>query len=502
MGAEGAEDKAVYAGAARQAIGFLIIFCWQVVGVNLFRWDGWAKSQWALKDRNGSYTMAGSALYACLGLLLIVLRLCPPALVKPRHAASKLMVGKSFTRNCPDWYREYATQVIARWIDDTLSVVYCCLALKLICRFVPWALELSSYIVPSLGSFSYIVPSWGSLLSPQHKVEVYNRVFEISTQVMFTINAILFGRMLLLIKHPSHKRVTIPPSPEDALRGAAIPWRPLIWFIVVQRKPKLRTQSMRFLLLDKCLTCAIYASMAVPVLRLLNLRLQTVLAVGGVGGLAIGLALQNLVQNLISGILIYINSSVCEGLEVELVEAKCGGVVSKVGWFNTKVNRYDGMRVLVPNRRILDGTVVDKTNKCFRLCDEQLLVIMADARALDRLVSNVQAMLRDDAAVLQARDVIRIRDAHEGNIKIYPPQFIFQGWSDYGAKFRIIAYFSPRLQTDAFLREKSRLLLALNQQVGALGGAVGFSGFSGGPLRPPAGSLSSAVTAEELEPAG
>ena len=42
--------------------------------------------------------------------------------------------------------------------------------------------------------------------------------------------------------------------------------------------------------------------MKVP-LRLINIQLRTVLAVGGVGGLAIGLALQNLVQNLISGIL-------------------------------------------------------------------------------------------------------------------------------------------------------------------------------------------------------
>ena len=38
-------------------------------------------------------------------------------------------------------------------------------------------------------------------------------------------------------------------------------------------------------------------------LRLINVQLRTVLAVGGVGGLAVGLALQNLVQNLISGML-------------------------------------------------------------------------------------------------------------------------------------------------------------------------------------------------------
>ena len=48
------------------------------------------------------------------------------------------------------------------------------------------------------------------------------------------------------------------------------------------------------------------------------------------------------------------------------------GLISKVGWFNTTVNGYEGTRVTVPNRRILDGTVIDKTNKRFRVCQKQL----------------------------------------------------------------------------------------------------------------------------------
>ena len=45
----------------------------------------------------------------------------------------------------------------------------------------------------------------------------------------------------------------------------------------------------------------------------------------------------------------------------------------QVGWFNTTVNGYEGTRVTVPNRRILDGTVIDKTNKRFRVCQKYLV---------------------------------------------------------------------------------------------------------------------------------
>ena len=47
-------------------------------------------------------------------------------------------------------------------------------------------------------------------------------------------------------------------------------------------------------------------------------------------------------------------------------------VDAQVGWFNTTVNGYGGARVTVPNRRILDGTVVDKTNKRYRVCQAKL----------------------------------------------------------------------------------------------------------------------------------
>ncbi|CAE7354311.1 ynaI [Symbiodinium natans] len=194
-------------------------------------------------------------------------------------------------------------------------------------------------------------------------------------------------------------------------------------------------------------------------LRLINIQLRTVLAVGGVGGLAIGLALQNLVQNLISGILIYTNATICEGLEVELQDVKLQGVVSEVGWFNTTVNGYDGTRVTVPNRRILDGTVIDKTNKRFRVCQKQLVVTFDDPSRLAELVYAVQEDLRNNPFVLQKASVLRIRTANRGHIKIYEPQFAFAGWSEFGAQFFLRAYMEKSLQGDRFLNQQSKLLI-------------------------------------------
>jgi len=351
-----------------------------------------------------------------------------------------------------------------------MTVVQNSLAIKLILHGLPWFLKLLCEVfVPNLHGVKF--------LSAQSRIGAYHAAIGLTNQLVWIIAAYLLGTMLLRLIHVDVQEVKVPKKEADALRGAAFPWKHLAWFISVRSaSAKLRASRMRLLLLDKMLTCAIWCGMAVPVLNLLHIKIRTVLAVGGVGGLATGLALQNLVQNLISGILIYINGSVCEGLEVVLSGEKVSGVVASVGWFNTLVNQYDGFQVVVPNRRIVDGTVVDKTNKRFRVVSEGLLVLMEDSSAIADLVSSVQRLLHSFPTVLQEAEVANIRRKNKGYLKIYPPQFVFDGFSDYGAKFLIRAYFQAGLSGDTFLEEKSQLLVAITNEIHACGGKVGFPG--------------------------
>ncbi|CAJ1444189.1 unnamed protein product [Effrenium voratum] len=238
-------------------------------------------------------------------------------------------------------------------------------------------------------------------------------------------------------------------------------------------RPRLRTSNMRLLLADKCLTGAIYMLLLAVPLRLVNVQLRTVLAVGGVGGLAVGLALQNLVQNLISGILIYTNATICEGLEVELQDVNLQGVINEVGWFNTTVNGYGGARVTVPNRRILDGTVVDKTNKRYRVCQAKLVVVFEDPGKLEALVNAVEKDLRNNPNVLQSSSVLQIRMVNRGHIKIYEPQFCLTGWSPYGANFFLRAYMDKSLQGDVFLKYQSKLMIDVTTRIKQFGGRLG-----------------------------
>ena len=67
------------------------------------------------------------------------------------------------------------------------------------------------------------------------------------------------------------------------------------------------------LLVDRSLSFLSCCLVAACWLKVLDVNVQTVLAFGGGGAIACGLAMRNVAQNLISGILIFLNQSISEG---------------------------------------------------------------------------------------------------------------------------------------------------------------------------------------------
>ncbi|CAE8718463.1 unnamed protein product [Polarella glacialis] len=227
------------------------------------------------------------------------------------------------------------------------------------------------------------------------------------------------------------------------------------------------------MLADKMIGVAIYVVITSACLNVVGLRLETVLAIGGVSGLAVGLAAKTLAQNLISGILIYTNKSIQPGLEMELMNRGLSGIVDNVGWFNTEISLYDGVIVRVPNAEVFEGVVAYRTKKRVRVCDEEFVVQLVDQAKLRDLVSSIQAMLLSDTNLMQAEQIVRLKARYKGRVYAYPPQCVFAGWSDHGAKLRLRAYLSGNLKGDDFLEAQSKLLLAVNEQISSQGGMVG-----------------------------
>lgn len=83
----------------------------------------------------------------------------------------------------------------------------------------------------------------------------------------------------------------------------------------------------------------------------------TTLTISGIAGLAVSLALQNTLTNVVSGVLIFYDGTVKLGDHIEFGGAR--GEVVKVGFRSTWVKRDDGAITIISNSSLIGGPITN-----------------------------------------------------------------------------------------------------------------------------------------------
>lgn len=292
----------------------------------------------------------------------------------------------------------------------------------------------------------------------------------ISTEILGSMLSLHCGRFLLQIKETDEEKVPDPKNvPVTGVLGFI-----LRFFYVKQNRVKERDLYLQFQLLDRMLSILISTLAVYPWLSVFGLNLQTVLALGGVGGLAVGLAAQDLVGNFISGVLIYVNQRFSEGDEIETENRSIRGIVENVGLTYTTVNQIDGMPIQVPNSMILNHALVNRSTKFFRKIEHCLEILLPDVGKLPQLIIAVDKTLQEHPDVLTQQKILQLKRKFAGKLKAEAPIVCYEGVSELGFRLFCRAYVAGRTKDNDFRRIQSNVLLAVNQAVVDFGGAFSF----------------------------
>ena len=154
------------------------------------------------------------------------------------------------------------------------------------------------------------------------------------------------------------------------------------------------------------------------VLALARVPLTAFAFLGGAIAIGVGFAAQNLIKNLISGVIILVERKIRVGDVVALDGIL--GTVTAVDLRATTVRDFDGIHVLMPNSRLLEASVADWTY-------------------LDRKVrSTVEVLLAVDAdAVLASGIMLGCARAHTDVLADPPPETIFHAIGHEGFGLRL-----------------------------------------------------------------
>jgi len=178
------------------------------------------------------------------------------------------------------------------------------------------------------------------------------------------------------------------------------------------------------------------------ILPILGLNPSGLLVAGGITGIVIGFASQNVVSNLISGVFILWEKPIRIGDQIQI--NGISGYVEDINIMSTIIRTYDGLFVRIPNHALFTGNITNTTGNVARRFEFRIGIGYTDdaEKAMDiikRIVDKEPFALKDPSPVVFVDEFGD--NAVILSIKIWAP---VQVW--YNVKMRLLVKIKKELE--------------------------------------------------------
>ncbi len=141
-------------------------------------------------------------------------------------------------------------------------------------------------------------------------------------------------------------------------------------------------------------------------LQAIGFSIASLLALGGIGGVAIGFASKELISNYFGGMMIYLERPFKVGETITSSDMDIEGTVEHISWGQTIIRRYDTRTLYVPNSVFNTLAVRNLTRQTNRRIYEYVGIRYDDAHVLEAIVSDTQAMLNSHPEIDQNNSIM------------------------------------------------------------------------------------------------
>lgn len=151
--------------------------------------------------------------------------------------------------------------------------------------------------------------------------------------------------------------------------------------------------------LSKLVRLAVIITAAMVILQTLGFSISGVLAMGGIGGIALGFASKDLLANFFGGLIIYLDRPFSIGDWIRSPDRNIEGTVEKIGWRVTQIRNFESRPIYVPNSVFTNIIVENPSRMANRRIYETIGLRYSDLASMDKIVSEVTEMLIADDAI-------------------------------------------------------------------------------------------------------
>jgi MscS family membrane protein len=189
----------------------------------------------------------------------------------------------------------------------------------------------------------------------------------------------------------------------------------------------------------------------------LGFQIGGLLALGGVGGLAVGLAARDLLANFFGGLTIYLDRPFSVGEWIRSPDKSLEGVVEHISWRHTRIRAFNMNPIYVPNAVFTSIVVENPSRMSHRRIRETVGLRYRDLDAVPAIVDDIRRLLREHP-------------------RIDGTQTLLVSFTQFGASsLDILVYaFTTTISWVDFQALKQDLLLSIGRIVAAHGAEIAF----------------------------
>ena len=208
----------------------------------------------------------------------------------------------------------------------------------------------------------------------------------------------------------------------------------------ISLNPQLQSMPKLFI---KIVNVIIYIIGFIIILRYFNIEITPLVATLGIGGIAIGFALQDTLSNFFAGLHIVSDKPIRIGDFME-IEGGVSGYVDDIGWRTTRIRTLPNTLVIVPNSKIASSMI---TNDSLPVPEMSIVVQCGVAYSSD--LEKVEKVTIDAAKKIQKNT--------PGAVNDFEPFIRYHTFGDSNINFSIIlrvkTFVDKYLVTHEFIKE-------------------------------------------------
>ncbi|MBI1396790.1 MAG: mechanosensitive ion channel [Betaproteobacteria bacterium] len=209
--------------------------------------------------------------------------------------------------------------------------------------------------------------------------------------------------------------------------------------------------------IGKLLRAAVVITAALVMLQTMGINIAGLLAFGGVGGIAVGLAARDIMANLFGGLTVYLDRPFAVGDWIRSPDREIEGTVEDIGWRRTVIRTFDLRPLYVPNAAFTTITVENPSRMLNRRIKETIGVRYDDAARIPAILNDVRKFLLESPDIDQSRTLM-------------------VNFDEFGASsmnFFIYAFTRTRVWTE-FHMVKEQVMLRISDIIASHGAEIAF----------------------------